>query len=385
MSILGPKLAQSLKDYKNKFSIKNKMENSGTKTSETNEEKTEEENRSKISIDYKSSNYFYNNDEDYFKVYPFKRMEYYNTNDNKGKYNIDSNTSHITVENEDGIIKYIPTKLNYNYNYNDISPQNNINYIEISSHKNIDYYDDNDGSEYSENNDNENIYYENGNENDNDNEEYNNRLLNKVKSSKYGQYQNNINVYLAPKIKQMKKKSQNIISKAISHEVNFSTEKNLKIRPVKKKLHNCGNNTTTTNNTYNNNIYYINPINVKNKKEEPNTKIKKANTNKKNTVYKNVDITINTKKPMREIDYFRMNKIERSQRAKYTKAAILIQSIFRGYLIKIKLYNNVNLYVCCKRSIDMLEKLFSKKKNSFGNFSKIKYLVLFMMKYLILK
>ena len=57
---------------------------------------------------------------------------------------------------------------------------------------------------------------------------------------------------------------------------------------------------------------------------------------------------------MREIDYFRMNKIERSQRAKYTKAAILIQSIFRGYLIKIKLYNNVNLYVCCKRSIYML-------------------------------
>ena len=361
MSILRPKLAQSLKDYKEKSSFKSKIENSGAKTSETNEEKTEEEKRPNINIDYKSSNYFYNNDEDYFKVYPYKRMEYYNTNDNRGKYNIDSNSSHITVENEDGFIKYIPTK-NYNYNYNDISPQKNINYIEISSHKNNDYYDDIDNSEYSENNDNdnENLYYENVE-----------GIINNNKSTriKYNHLKRNINCYLPPNKKQIKKKSQNIITKAISHEVNFSNEKNLKMRPIKKNMHNCGNNTTTTNNTYNNNIYYINPINVKNKLKEKNTlatsiKSKKSNNNKKNYIYKSVDITLQ-KRRNKEKDYFKINNIDKSKKEIYIKSAILIQSVFRGYLVKIKLYNNVNLYVCCKRGIDTLEEILLQWKNEY--------------------
>ena len=361
MSILRPKLAQSLKDYKEKSSFKSKIENSGAKTSETNEEKTEEEKRPNINIDYKSSNYFYNNDEDYFKVYPYKRMEYYNTNDNRGKYNIDSNSSHITVENEDGFIKYIPTK-NYNYNYNDISPQKNINYIEISSHKNNDYYDDIDNSEYSENNDNdnENLYYENVE-----------GIINNNKSTriKYNHLERNINCYLPPNKKQIKKKSQNIITKAISHEVNFSNEKNLKMRPIKKNMHNCGNNTTTTNNTYNNNIYYINPINVKNKLKEKNTlatsiKSKKSNNNKKNYIYKSVDITLQ-KRRNKEKDYFKINNIDKSKKEIYIKSAILIQSVFRGYLVKIKLYNNVNLYVCCKRGIDTLEEILLQWKNEY--------------------
>ena len=360
MSILRPKLAQSLKDYKEKSSFKSKIENSGAKTSETNEEKTEEEKRPNINIDYKSSNYFYNNDEDYFKVYPYKRMEYYGTNDNRGKYNIDSNSSHITVENEDGLIKYIPTKINYNYNYNDISPQKNINYIEISSHKNNDYYDDIDNSEYSENNDNENLFYENIE-----------GIINNNKSTriKYNHLKRNINCYLPPNKNQIKKKSQNIITKAISHEVNFSNEKNLKMRPIKKNMHNCGNNTTTTNNTYNNNIYYINPINVKNKLKEKNTlatsiKSKKSNNNKKNYIYKSVDITLQ-KRRNKEKDYFKINNIDKSKKDSYIKAAILIQSVFRGYLVKIKLYNNVNLYVCCKRGIDTLEEILLQWKNEY--------------------
>jgi hypothetical protein len=379
MSIYQSKLVQSTKGFRLSSNNKSNTDYStDIKLSKNNNDK-QEDNSPQIKVDYKNSNYYYNN-EDYFKEYPYKRYEYYNTNDNKRKYNIESNSSHITVENEDGIIKYIPKRASYNYlynytNYNEIPTQTNNNYIEISSHKNIDYYDDNDGSEYSENNDNENIYYENGNENDNDNEEYNNRLLNKVKSSKYGQYQNNINVYLAPKIKQMKKKSQNIISKAISHEVNFSTEKNLKIRPVKKKLHNCGNNTTTTNNTYNNNIYYINPINVKNKNKTKekniilnNTKSKKSNNNtKRNCIYKSVDITLQKRRnnKEKEKDYFKINNIDKSKKDIYIKAAILIQSAMRGYLVKIKLYNNVNLYVCCKRGIDILEELFLYFKDNY--------------------
>ena len=131
-------------------------------------------------------------------------------------------------------------------------------------------------------------------------------------------------------------------------------------------MNNFVNNTTTTKNIYNNNIYYINPINVKNKnkKEELNNKAKRISTNKKNSVYKNIDITIN-KKPVKELDYFKRNNIPRSQRGKYTNAAILIQTIFRGFLIKIKLYNNINLYVCYKKGVDILEKIFLKRKKKF--------------------
>ena len=78
-----------------------------------------------------------------------------------------------------------------------------------------------------------------------------------------------------------------------------------------------------------------------------------------------MDLTISKKKEIKERDYFKMNNISISQRQPYIKAAILIQSIFRGYLIKIKLYNNVNLYVCCKRSINIIEKIILKRKKRF--------------------
>ena len=364
MSIRGSKLAQTKKEFKENSALNKKIDSTESKTTNNIEEK-QEDNSPQIKVDYKSSNYFYN-DEDYFKGYPYKRLDYYNTNDNKRKYNIESNSSHITVENEDGIIKYIPNnKMNYNYqynNYNDISPKKNNNYIEISSHKNLDYYDDNENSEYSENNDNENIYY------DNENEEYENR----PKMRKYNQYQENINFYLAPK-KKKQIKNQNIITKAITHEINYSSDKNLKIKPAKKKLHNCGNNTTTTNNTYNKNIYYINPINVKNKSKTKeknnainNTKGKKSTiANRKNFIYKSVDITLQKKRNNKERDYFKINNIDKSQKDIYIKAAILIQSALRGYLVKIKLYNNVNLYVCCKRAIDILQELILNYKNDY--------------------
>ena len=57
-----------------------------------------------------------------------------------------------------------------------------------------------------------------------------------------------------------------------------------------------------------------------------------------------------------------------------SKAVILIQRVFRGYLLKIKLYNNINLYICCKRGVYILEHLFlSKKKKEYYKFKKIIY------------
>ena len=374
MNIYHSKRLQPKKEFRENSNLINKINSTDIKLPKNNDV-NQNNNSPKIKVDYKNSNYYYN-DSDYFKDYPYKRFEYYNTNDNRRKYNIESNSSHITVENEDGVIKYIPKKASYNYNYNftsynDIPTQKNNNYIEISSHKNFDYYDDNDGSEYSENNENENFYYEN--DNDIDNEEYDNRVIttNKSQRLKYNQYPGNINVYLAPKTK-IKNKNQNIISKAITHEVNFSSEKNSKIRPVKKKLHNCGNNTTTTNNTYNNNIYYINPINVKNKNKTKeknnimnNNKSKRSNNSKRNYIYKSVDITLQKKRNNKEKDYFKMNNIDKSKKDIYIRAAILIQSALRGYLVKIKLYNNINLYVCCKRGIDILQEIILNWENDY--------------------
>ena len=244
MSMYHSKLAQSMKDIKSNSAAKAKIDNTESKIRKKNDEMLED-NSPKIKVDYKNSNYFYN-DADYYN--PYKRIEYYNTNDNRHKYNIESNSSHITVENEEGIIRYIPKKINYYYStYNELPTQkNNNNYIEISSHKNIDYYGDNenDNSEYSENNYNynENMYY------DNENEYYDNRILdNQSPKMKYNQYQENINFYLGPQKRQIKNKCQNIINKAIVHEIELSADKT-KMRPAKKQLHNWRKNTTTTTN-----------------------------------------------------------------------------------------------------------------------------------------
>lgn len=358
MSIHHPKLVQSSKRFKDNQSIKYKVDNSEKRISKKSIDRQDKKNTSEIKYDYKNGNYYYN-DEDYSKEYPYQRLEYLNANDKKYKYNIDSNSSHLTIENEDGIIKYIPEKINYNYtNFNTISNQKVNNFYEIGSHKNTEYFDDN-NSEDSINN----IFYEN------DNEECQNKIRkNKSARKKYyfNQFQENIHFYLEPSTKQTKKNSLNIINKV--HDINLSSDKNLKIRVNKKKLHKCGNN-TTTNNTFNNNIYYINPINVKNnsskKKDKVSliniTKNKRNNNNRKSLTHKTIEI----QKIKYEMDYFKMNNIDKSKADIYIKAAILIQSALRGYLVKIKLYNNINLYVCCKRGIDILQDLLLNCINGF--------------------
>ena len=80
---------------------------------------------------------------------------------------------------------------------------------------------------------------------------------------------------------------------------------------------------------------------------------------------KKEDITLNKRKINKEKDYFKMHNIRQSDRAIYIKSAILIQSIFRAYLVKVKMYNNVNLYVCCKRGIVILENLILNRKKYF--------------------
>ena len=338
---------------------KKKVKANPTQTKKTqNKESKLIDKKRNLKVDYNSNNCFYN-DEDYYEDYPYNKVEYYNGNQKEHKYNNETSDSYITVEQEDGHIKYIPK--NY-VEYKRTSPM-------MYKDKKMEYYEENsedlDNNDEENANENENEYYENE-------EEYEQELLNN--QSPISTYNNYNKIYITHENDNMNgntrinKNNQNVISRPISHQINYTKDLKRKGRTPGGNLHNCGNNTTTTNNTYNNNIYYINPINLKNKKnskkEENTNKIKRTNTNKKNknSVYKNVDITINKKKPPKERDYFRMHNIERSKRNKYINAAILIQSIFRAFLIKVKLYNNINLYISYKKSVDILENVILNRR-----------------------
>ena len=56
-------------------------------------------------------------------------------------------------------------------------------------------------------------------------------------------------------------------------------------------------------------------------------------------------MTINKRASIME-KYFKINNgKDQYQKEKYIKSVILIQSIFRAYLVKIKVCNNLNLYI----------------------------------------
>ena len=306
-------------------------------------------NNKKIKMDYKSNNYFYNendtNNED--DRYP----EYLDHTQKEQKYNHETNDSYVTVEQEDGNIKSVPKYL-MDYNNN----RRNSPYI----NQQYEYYEDNSGEyENDEGLDNDEMYYEN------EEEEYEQddiieqqspkKNINQYqKVNKYYISQNNNNDRRNKNKNGINKVNQNVISRPIHHQINDDTnDLKRKNRAANGSLRSYGNSTTTTNNTYNNNSYYINqnPINVKNNKNQ-----KKAN-NKQNSVYKNVDLTINKRRGNKDKKFFNINNIEKSERIKYINSAILIQSIFRTFLVKLKVYNTVNLYIDIKRGVDILHQL----------------------------
>ncbi len=310
-------------------------------------------NNKRIKMDYKSNNYFYNendtNNED------DRYADYYDHTQKEQKYNHDTNDSYITVEQEDGNIKSVPKYL-MEYNNRGNTPYINQPY---------DYYEGNSGEyENDEGLDNDEMYYENEEE-EYEQDEYieqqspQKNINQYPKVNKYYISQNNNNERRNKNNNNgMNKANQNVISRPIHHQINDdNNEIKRKNHTTNGALRNYGNNTTTTNNTYNNNIYYINqnPINVKNNKNQ-----KKSNT-KQNSVYKNVDLTINKRRGNKDRDYFNINNIGKSEQIKYINSAILIQSIFRAFKVKLKVYNIVNLYVDIKRGVDILQQLISYK------------------------
>ena len=327
----------------------------------------------KIKMDYNSSNYFYDdnneniedNEEEVYEEYQYDnnhKVEYYDKSHKEGKYNHETSDSYITVEQEDGSTKKVPKKYVENN-------RRNQPYMYKDENDNYDYYEENsedsgngyDQGEMDNGNDEGEIYYENENEN----EEYEQDMIEQQSPKKnYNQYQSSNKYYISQNNKNSKKTNKNVISRPINHQINYQNESKRKGR-TPAGMHNYGNNTTTTNNTYNNNIYYINPINMKNKnKKEEGQKLKKVNS-KKNSVYKNVGLTLNKNKINKERDYFKINNIDKSERNKYIKAAILIQSIFRAYLVKVKVFNNLTLCISCKKIINILENSLLKSKKYF--------------------
>jgi len=259
----------------------------------------------------------------------------------------------LNVDSEIDYIKYIPSKKNSQYYLNDYSnassqilkmnlynknsSQSNFNnsFSDNNNDKNIEYYNYNIGN--SENNYNESDFCIN--ENQNDNIIYENNII--IKKSPYGRWNSNKSFYSAPR------RDQNF--------TNSSNEKIIKVRTIKENIQNFGNN------NYNNNIYYINPINIK-KNFSNSHKSKKKNEKKKSFEY-----TFHRKIKNNERDYFRMNNINKNQKEVYIEAATLIQSMFRGYSMKMKFYKILYFNECFKKGVERLQNILLKKKKIYWN------------------
>ena len=259
----------------------------------------------------------------------------------------------MNVDSEIDYVKYIPSKKSSQYFLNDYSnassqiikmnlynknsSQSNFNnsFSDNNNDKNTEYYNYNIGS--SENNYNESDYCIN--ENQNDNIIYENNII--IKKSPCGRWNSNKSFYSAPR------RDQNF--------TNSSNDKIIKVRTIKENIQNFGNN------NYNNNIYYINPINIK-KNFSNNHKSKKKNEKKRSFEY-----TFHRKIKNNEKNYFRMNNIDKKQKEVYIEAATLIQSIFRGYSMKMKFYKILYFNECFKKGMEILHNILLKKKKIYWN------------------
>ena len=329
-----------------------------------------------LKVFYKSSNFFYNNDgnDGYCNYqgnrnnFQFGRKLYNNSSNSISSYNKDSNSNNMNIYYENDYIKYIPFKKNSQYFYNDCSnissqmmkmnlynknsSQSNLNnsFSDNNNDRNMEYYDDNIIGD-SENNYNENDYYMNENENENeienDNMIYENDIIIKKSTPhnfKYNRWNSNKSFYSAPKA------DQNI-------RMN-SNDKIIKVRTIKKNIQNFGNN------NYNNNIYYINPINI-NKKYSNIHKSRKKYTDKR----RSSEYISHKKAKNNDKDYYRMNNfnINRNHKNLLIKAATLIQSIFRGYSIKKKIFRYIFTHMHIKSGLKIVENIILKVQKKFWN------------------
>ena len=67
-------------------------------------------------------------------------------------------------------------------------------------------------------------------------------------------------------------------------------------------------------------------------------------------------------------DYFNLNGLKIENRELYDQSAIMIQSAFRGYYLREKLYEKIYLFVNMKCLLDSLEKIFVKRKMEYFDY-----------------
>jgi hypothetical protein len=85
-----------------------------------------------------------------------------------------------------------------------------------------------------------------------------------------------------------------------------------------------------------------------NKSQSSNIKYKgKSKTMNELTLYrKKSDLSIRRENERKKLEWFYVHNIDISEKDFYENSATLIQTVFRGYILRIKLYNRLKLYTC---------------------------------------
>ena len=107
----------------------------------------------------------------------------------------------------------------------------------------------------------------------------------------------------------------------------------------------------------------IYPVQPKLKKR----KIKEKKYNKGDKLKKEIEDSKKKFEKIREIEreiknYFNLNGLDILNRELYDQSATMIQATFRAYLLRIKLYEKLNLYIDIKNATDILKNIFVPRK-----------------------
>ena len=281
---------------------------------------------------------------------PYK-ISFYETSENN--YINDTNYSYSLVEKEEGNIEnFQNNKGKYKKIYSYMNKNKKLKYKSIKIPHNYLYEK---GSIYSNNENEDNNQELKEVKTDNSHHQYQNLIKHYLT-----QNSNNNNLNIKKKIKKINNYHKNISNRINYHQNYFnkdSTKEKIRLKGAFQKYEN---NTIIKHNTFNN-IYYINPTNKINNNKIKN--IKNNFNNNNNLILKRTNLR---KILNKDKDYFKINNItDNNIKKKYIKAAVLIQSIFRGYKIKIKIYNSLNIYLNVKNIFDILKNFIMKRKKIF--------------------
>ena len=120
--------------------------------------------------------------------------------------------------------------------------------------------------------------------------------------------------------------------------------------------------------------------NFLNKKSKSRNKNNKVNTNyssflslnnnskllKKQILYKKKsDLSFQREKERKTLEWFYIHNIDISEREFYEKSAIIIQTIFRGYISRIKLYHKLKLFTCISVFCQIINNIYFENNKYF--------------------